>query len=265
MLPCSVKPRCCCMTAPVPALRPSPTAAGAQPCAVLSCCQWRVPAPVQWGPPWSLCSTIRTQQPSSASRQAPLAGQRACSSAIPLSTARCAANTTGVITPSHSRCTASRDSSQLPFNLLELALAWEQWQLWCCLLVPATVWPDLQAAAKLLVVGYSSNDVYLHTAPLFHIGGLSSAVAMLMAGGRHIFAPRFSAAGAVALIRRHSVTATIAVPAMVADLAAAAGTGGAQASVTPSLGQHSRASNVLSLLRQASPIVIGWTDTASRM
>eukprot|EP00891_Asterochloris_glomerata_P001619 jgi/Astpho2/1619/fgenesh1_pm.00028_%23_11_t len=91
-----------------------------------------------------------------------------------------------------------------------------------------------QAAAKLLVVGYNSDDVYLHTAPLFHIGGLSSAVAMLMAGGRHIFAPRFSAAGAVALIRRHSVTATIAVPAMVADLAAAAG-GGAPAAALDSV------------------------------
>ena len=120
----------------------------------------------------------------------------------------------------------------------------------------AVVYPYLQAAAKLLAVGYSSDDVYLHTAPLFHIGGLSSAVAMLMAGGRHIFAPRFSAAGSVALIRRHSVTATIAVPAMVADLAAAAGADGAQASATPLLGQHSRAWNALSLLHQADPILM---------
>ena len=140
--------------------------------------------------------------------------------------------------PFPSRCTASRGRSQLLIAWLEPAFAWEQWQLECCLLVPATVCPHLQAAAKLLVVGYNCNDVYLHTAPLFHIGGLSSAVAMLMAGGRHIFAPRFSAAGAVALIRRHSVTATIAVPAMVADLAAAAGTDSSQASATQLLGQQ---------------------------
>lgn len=40
----------------------------------------------------------------------------------------------------------------------------------------------MQALAKLLAVGYSSADVYLHCAPLFHIGGLSSALAVLAAG-----------------------------------------------------------------------------------
>ena len=39
-----------------------------------------------------------------------------------------------------------------------------------------------QALAKLLAVGYSRRDVYLHCAPLFHIGGLSSALAVLAAG-----------------------------------------------------------------------------------
>ena len=79
-----------------------------------------------------------------------------------------------------------------------------------------------QSMAKLAVVGYCAADAYLHAAPLCHIGGLSSALAALLAGARHVFAPRFSPAVAAALIRRHRVTALIAVPAMLEDLAAAA-------------------------------------------
>lgn len=47
-----------------------------------------------------------------------------------------------------------------------------------------------QSMAKLAVVQYSADDVYLHVAPLFHIGGLSSAFAVLLAGGAHLFMPR---------------------------------------------------------------------------
>jgi acyl-activating enzyme 14 len=66
--------------------------------------------------------------------------------------------------------------------------------------------------------------VYLHAAPFFHIGGLSSALAMLAARARNVFLPRFDGAALLAAIRRHGVTAFIAVPAMVADLLAAAET-----------------------------------------
>lgn len=79
-----------------------------------------------------------------------------------------------------------------------------------------------QAMAKIRVVGYNVNDVYLHAAPLFHIGGLSSAVAILMAGGTHLFMGRFTAGNTLDVIRNSKVTAFIAVPAMMADLAAAA-------------------------------------------
>ena len=83
-----------------------------------------------------------------------------------------------------------------------------------------------QAMAKIRVVGYNANDVYLHAAPLFHIGGLSSAVAVLMAGGTHLFMGRFTASNTLDVIQSSNVTAFIAVPAMIADLAAAAtGTG----------------------------------------
>ncbi|DBA96756.1 TPA: hypothetical protein ACH3X1_015596 [Trebouxia sp. C0004] len=82
-----------------------------------------------------------------------------------------------------------------------------------------------QAMAKIRVVGYNANDVYLHAAPLFHIGGLSSAVAVLMAGGTHLFMGRFIAGNTLDVIQSSKVTAFIAVPAMIADLAAAAATG----------------------------------------
>lgn len=74
-------------------------------------------------------------------------------------------------------------------------------------------------------VGYRREDVYLHAAPLFHIGGLSSALAMLMAGARHVFLPRFDPAGFLDVVRSVRVTSFIAVPAMVAALVDAAGTG----------------------------------------
>jgi acyl-activating enzyme 14 len=44
---------------------------------------------------------------------------------------------------------------------------------------------------KLVTVGYAASDTYLHLAPLFHIGGISSALAVLLAGGAHVFLPRW--------------------------------------------------------------------------
>ena len=40
----------------------------------------------------------------------------------------------------------------------------------------------VQSLAKIASVGYCREDVYLHLAPLFHVGGLSSMMAVLMAG-----------------------------------------------------------------------------------
>ncbi|XP_038882142.1 2-succinylbenzoate--CoA ligase, chloroplastic/peroxisomal isoform X6 [Benincasa hispida] len=76
----------------------------------------------------------------------------------------------------------------------------------------------MQALAKVAIVGYSEDDVYLHTAPLCHIGGLSSAIAMLMLGARHILIPKFEVKSAVEAIDLYGVTSLITVPAMMADL-----------------------------------------------
>ncbi|KAG2444733.1 hypothetical protein HXX76_001477 [Chlamydomonas incerta] len=79
-----------------------------------------------------------------------------------------------------------------------------------------------QSLVKLALVGYCPADTYLHTAPLFHIGGLSSAFGALMAGCVQVFMPRFDAEAALAAILHHHVSVFIAVPTMLQDLAAAA-------------------------------------------
>lgn len=61
-------------------------------------------------------------------------------------------------------------------------------------------------------------QVYLHTAPLCHIGGISSAMAVLMAGGRHVIIPKFEPTLASEAITEHNVTSLITVPTMMADL-----------------------------------------------
>ncbi|XP_003594530.3 2-succinylbenzoate--CoA ligase, chloroplastic/peroxisomal [Medicago truncatula] len=76
----------------------------------------------------------------------------------------------------------------------------------------------IQSLAKIAIVGYSEDDVYLHTAPLCHIGGLSSAMAMLMVGGCHVFMPKFDAELAVGDIERYNVTSLITVPAIMTSL-----------------------------------------------
>ncbi|XP_059668339.1 2-succinylbenzoate--CoA ligase, chloroplastic/peroxisomal [Cornus florida] len=76
----------------------------------------------------------------------------------------------------------------------------------------------VQSLAKIAVVGYSEDDVYLHTAPLCHIGGISSAMAMLMAGGCHVLIPKFEAKSAIETIEQHHVTSLITVPSIMADL-----------------------------------------------
>ncbi|KAK9845181.1 hypothetical protein WJX84_008896 [Apatococcus fuscideae] len=75
-----------------------------------------------------------------------------------------------------------------------------------------------QSEAKISKLGYSSSDIYLHTAPLFHVGGLSSALAMLHVGARQILTPKFRAAQAVADVAAHGVTSLIAVPAALHDM-----------------------------------------------
>ena len=79
----------------------------------------------------------------------------------------------------------------------------------------------LQSAAKLLIVGYDDRDVYLHNAPLYHVGGLSSMHAAWCARCAHVFySGGYSAPACLAELThpKQAVTAFIAVPAMLVDL-----------------------------------------------
>ncbi|KAK9834114.1 hypothetical protein WJX84_003504 [Apatococcus fuscideae] len=79
-----------------------------------------------------------------------------------------------------------------------------------------------QSEAKIARLDYAASDVYLHTAPMFHVGGLSSALAMLHVGACQILTPKFSPTQAVSDIVRHGATSLIAVPAALHDLVRAA-------------------------------------------
>jgi acyl-CoA synthetase (AMP-forming)/AMP-acid ligase II len=48
----------------------------------------------------------------------------------------------------------------------------------------------VQADEKLRVVGYGPSSVYLSLAPLFHIAGLNSTLAVTLGGGAHVFLER---------------------------------------------------------------------------
>eukprot|EP00210_Caulerpa_lentillifera_P008484 g8093.t1 len=75
-----------------------------------------------------------------------------------------------------------------------------------------------QCFYKTRICEYAKSDVYLHTAPLFHVGGLLSALAMLQIGAQHVFIGNFNAKTVMETIGSYGVTAMIAVPAMLNDL-----------------------------------------------
>ena len=74
------------------------------------------------------------------------------------------------------------------------------------------------SAAKIECVGYDKNDVFLHFAPMFHIGGMSSAHAAFVAGASHIFMKEFDAERVLEVVKNERVTAFIAVPTMMTML-----------------------------------------------
>ena len=76
----------------------------------------------------------------------------------------------------------------------------------------------MQAKAKAESHGYNSEDVYLHTAPLYHVGGLVSWLAMLRVGATQVLMPDYSPGRLLELVSEHSVTALIAVPAAIVDV-----------------------------------------------
>ncbi|KAJ0463638.1 putative o-succinylbenzoate--CoA ligase [Helianthus annuus] len=76
----------------------------------------------------------------------------------------------------------------------------------------------VQSLAKIATVGYNEDDVYMHTAPLGHVGGLSLALTMLMVGGCHVLMPKFELKLALEAIEEYRVTSLITVPTIMSDI-----------------------------------------------
>jgi long-chain acyl-CoA synthetase len=66
-----------------------------------------------------------------------------------------------------------------------------------------------------LAFQYTSEDRYLHAAPMFHLADGASTYAVTWVGGCHAFLPVFDAEATVELIARESVSAVLLVPAMI--------------------------------------------------
>jgi long-chain acyl-CoA synthetase len=66
-----------------------------------------------------------------------------------------------------------------------------------------------------MVVDYRRDDVYLHSAPMFHVADASLTLAVTWAGGAHVFVPRFDAAAVSHAIEAHGVTILVMVPTMI--------------------------------------------------
>eukprot|EP00903_Cladosiphon_okamuranus_P019615 g18039.t1 len=71
-----------------------------------------------------------------------------------------------------------------------------------------------QAIAKCAHVGYTSSTTYLNVLPFFHVGGISSAIAVTLAGGCHVFVPKFTPACGSAAVQTGRVDSIVVVPTM---------------------------------------------------
>jgi long-chain acyl-CoA synthetase len=71
------------------------------------------------------------------------------------------------------------------------------------------------AANAVAGIGYNTDSVYLHAAPMFHLADGSSTLAVTMVGGTHVFVPKFDPADCLAAIQRERVTNGVFVPTMI--------------------------------------------------
>jgi long-chain acyl-CoA synthetase len=65
-------------------------------------------------------------------------------------------------------------------------------------------------------LAYSDRDVYLHCAPMFHLGDGASTFSVTWVGGTHVFVPAFEPGLVLETIARDKVTHTLMVPTMLA-------------------------------------------------
>ena len=68
------------------------------------------------------------------------------------------------------------------------------------------------------MIGYDASSVFLHASPMFHLTDGMSTIAITMAGGTHVFVPKFDAAAVLQSIAEHAITNITLVPTMIAML-----------------------------------------------
>ncbi len=68
------------------------------------------------------------------------------------------------------------------------------------------------------VIGYDASTIYLHAAPMCHLTDGMSTLAVTMAGGTHVFVPKFDARQVLEAVEAHAVTNVTLVPTMIAML-----------------------------------------------
>ncbi|WP_018133175.1 fatty acid--CoA ligase [Effusibacillus pohliae] len=66
-----------------------------------------------------------------------------------------------------------------------------------------------------LAIGYRSDDIYLHAAPMFHLADGASTFAVTMVGGAHAHIRSFEPKRVAETIEREKVTAVLLVPTMI--------------------------------------------------
>lgn len=77
----------------------------------------------------------------------------------------------------------------------------------------------MQAMTKVDVVGYSKDTVYLHLAPLYHVGGISSMLAVMFVGGVHVIPEGgFEVGRILKLVRECKVNTLVVVPMMLREI-----------------------------------------------
>lgn len=67
----------------------------------------------------------------------------------------------------------------------------------------------------IMACGISEGDVYLHAAPMFHLGDLGGAFGAAMKGACHVFLPQFHPVQLLQTIQAKGVTVTVLVPTMI--------------------------------------------------
>ncbi len=67
----------------------------------------------------------------------------------------------------------------------------------------------------IMATGTVERDVYLHAAPMFHLGDLGGAFGAAMKGACHVFLPQFQPVQVLQIIQAKRVTVTVLVPTMI--------------------------------------------------